>query len=298
MGADILVMGALHLDVIVNAPALPAPDETMMGKDVAYRFGGKGGNQAVSAARMGGKVAMIGVVGTDDFAQPLRAELARADVDMSMLATCDGASGMSVAIVQNDGSYGAVVVSGVNRQINAQQAKLDPPPKVVVLQNEIPVAENHALLARLPQDVTVIWNAAPALARDAVMIERADILVVNRLEAAMQAGLPHDLPDPEAALAQLATEGRAVIITLGADGYIAQARDGTRFGAKAHRVPVISTHGAGDAFVGALAAEIARGADLAAAAAFAQGAAALHVSTPLEGRANITSAQLRHAFGL
>jgi len=270
----------------------------MMGQDVAYRFGGKGGNQAVSAARMGGKVAMIGVVGTDDFALPLRAELARADVDMSMLATCDGASGMSVAIVQNDGSYGAVVVSGVNRQINAQQAKLDPPPKVVVLQNEIPVAENHALLARLPQDVTVIWNAAPALARDAVMVRRADILVVNRLEAAIQAGLPHDLPDPEAALSQLAREGRAVIITLGADGYIAQARDGTRFGAKAHRVPVISTHGAGDAFVGALAAEIARGADLAAAAAFAQGAAALHVSTPLEARADITPAQLRHAFGL
>ena len=263
MGADILVMGALHLDVIVNAPALPAPDETMMGKDVAYRFGGKGGNQAVSAARMGGKVAMIGVVGTDDFAQPLRAELARADVDMSMLATFDGASGMSVAIVQNDGSYGAVVVSGVNRQINAQQARLDPPPKVIVLQNEIPVSENHALLARLPQDVTVIWNAAPALARDAVMVRRADILVVNRLEAAMQAGLPHDLPDPEAALTQLAREGRAVIITLGADGYIAQARDGTRFGAQAHRVPVFSTHGAGDAFVGALAAEIARGADLA-----------------------------------
>lgn len=298
MGADIFVMGALHLDVIVYAPALPAPDETMMGHDVAYRFGGKGGNQAVAAARMGGKVAMIGVVGTDDFAQPLRAELARANVDMSMLATCEGASGMSVAIVQNDGSYGAVVVSGVNRHITAQQAQLDPPPKVVVLQNEVPVAENHALLARLPQDVTVIWNAAPALARDVVMVGRADILVVNRLEAAMQAGLPHDLPDPEAALTQLATEGRAVIITLGADGYIAQAQDGTRFGAKAHPVPVISTHGAGDAFVGAFAAEVARGANLAAAAAFAQGAAALHVSTPIEARADITPAQLRHAFGL
>ncbi|MFZ8959662.1 MAG: PfkB family carbohydrate kinase, partial [Paracoccaceae bacterium] len=88
------------------------------------------------------------------------------------------------------------------------------------------------------------------------------------------------------------------IITLGADGYIAQAPDGTRFGAKAHRVPVISTHGAGDAFVGALAAEIARGTDLAEAAAFAQGAAALHVSTPIEARPNITPVQLRHAFGL
>ena len=286
---EVLVMGALHLDVIVSAPALPRLDETMMGKGVEYRLGGKGGNQAVASTRMGSTAAMVGCVGTDGFADQICAELTRSGVNIQAVLTREGASGMSVAIVQEDGGYSAVVVSGVNLQTKADQAPLEQPPTVVVLQNEIPAHQNHALLARLQPQARVIWNAAPALARDTAMLARADLLVVNRLEAAMQSGLDESLPDPGKALDILRASGaKAVIITLGADGYIGSDVDGRVFRSEGHRVKVVSTHGAGDVFVGTLAAQLAQGESIAAGARFAQAAAALHVASETNARHGIT----------
>ena len=285
----VLVMGALHLDVIVSAPALPRLDETMMGKGVEYRLGGKGGNQAVASTRMGSIATMVGCVGTDGFADQIRAELTRSGVNIQAVLVREGASGMSVAIVQEDGSYGAVVVSGVNLQVDANQAPLERPPTVVVLQNEIPAHQNHALLARLQSQTRVIWNAAPALAHDAVMLARADLLVVNRLEAAMQSGLDESLPNPDKALDILHASGaKAAIITLGSEGYIGSDVDGRVFRSEGHRVKVVSTHGAGDVFVGALAAQLAQGESVAAGARFAQAAAALHVASETTVRHRIT----------
>ena len=94
----VLVLGALHWDVIVRAPALPRLDETLIGRDVRYAFGGKGGNQAVAAAQMGARVAMAGRVGTDAAGQAMRAVLDQAGVDHQQVSTDPGASGMSVAI--------------------------------------------------------------------------------------------------------------------------------------------------------------------------------------------------------
>lgn len=285
----VLVMGALHLDVIVSAPALPRLDETMMGKGVEYRLGGKGGNQAVASTRMGSVAAMVGCVGTDGFADQIRAELTRSGVNIQAVLVREGASGMSVAIIREDGSYGAVVVSGVNLQVSANQASLERPPTVVVLQNEIPAHQNHALLARLQSQTRVIWNAAPALARDAVMLARADLLVVNRLEAAMQSGLDESLPDPDKALNILRASGaKAAIITLGPEGYIGSDVDGSVFRSEGHRVKVVSTHGAGDVFVGTLAAQLAQGESVAAGARFGQAAAALHVASETNARHRIT----------
>lgn len=286
---EVLVMGALHLDVIVSAPALPRLDETMMGKSVEYRLGGKGGNQAAASTRMGSVAAMVGCVGTDGFADQICAELARSGVNIQAVLVRKGASGMSVAIVQEDGSYGAVVVSGVNLQTRADQASLERPPAVVVLQNEIPAHQNHALLARLQPQTRVIWNAAPALAHDTVMLERSDLLVVNRLEAAMQSGLNESLPDPNKALNILRASGaKSAIITLGSEGYIGSDVDGRVFRSEGHRVKVVSTHGAGDVFVGALAAQLAQGKSVAAGARFAQAAAALHVASETNARHEIT----------
>lgn len=286
---DVLVMGALHLDVIVSAPALPRLDETMMGKGVVYRLGGKGGNQAVASKRMGASAAMVGCVGTDGFAEQIRSELARSGVDTRSVLTREGASGMSVAIVGEDGGYGAVVVSGVNRLISASQASLEPPPAVVILQNEIPAEQNHALLARLRPQTLVIWNAAPASGLDKAVLDRTDILVVNRLEAAMQCGLDESLPDPCKALEILRASGaKAAIITLGAEGFIGTDADGRTFGSAGHRVEPVSTHGAGDAFVGALAARLARGEVVADGSSFAQAAAALHVACETDARQGIS----------
>ncbi|MDH3264281.1 MAG: PfkB family carbohydrate kinase, partial [Paracoccaceae bacterium] len=111
---SVWVVGSLHLDVIVEAPRLPRLDETLVGQGVSYRLGGKGGNQAVAAARMGAEVAMAGAVGSDAFAETLLAELDRAGVDRAGVARLPGASGMSVAILDATGGYGAVIVSAAN----------------------------------------------------------------------------------------------------------------------------------------------------------------------------------------
>ena len=232
---------------------------------------------------------MVGCVGIDGFANQICAELTRSGVNTQAVLVREGASGMSIAIVQEDGSYGAVVVSGVNLQTRADQVSLERMPAVVVLQNEIPAHQNHALLARLQPQTRVIWNAAPALTRDTVMLAHSDLLVVNRLEAAMQSGLDESLPDPGKTLDILRASGaKAVIITLGAEGYIGSDVDGRVFRSEGHRVTVVSTHGAGDVFVGALAAQLAQGESVTAGARFAQAAAALHVANETNARHGIT----------
>ncbi len=153
--------------------------------------GGKGGNQAVAAARMGARVAMAGRVGRDRFGGMILAALDEAGVERSGVLEMDGASGMSVAIVDARGDYGAVIVSGVNREIGDVAV---PSAKVVVLQNEVPEAVNLAV-AEAAGDARVVLNAAPAREVDARLMARVDVLVVNRGEAAALAGVA----DPEAA---------------------------------------------------------------------------------------------------
>jgi ribokinase len=119
---DVIVCGSLHLDIVVKAPALPRIDETAVGSEWRKIFGGKGGNQAMQAARAGARTAMIGCVGKDDFGEMLLAHLKSGGVDISHVAV-DGvrASGMSVAILQDNGEYGAVIVSGSNLEIDPQE---------------------------------------------------------------------------------------------------------------------------------------------------------------------------------
>ncbi len=285
MAPDILVVGALHLDVVVDAPHLPSLDETVVGHAVAYRFGGKGGNQAVAAARMGARVAMAGRVGPDRFGAMILAALDDAGVDRTRVREVAGPSGMSVAIVDAAGDYGAVIVSGVNRQIGAEPVPAGT--RVVLLQNEVPEAVNLGMI-EAAGGWRVILNAAPARDMPPALLARVDVLVVNRVEAAALAGTD----DPEAAAARLQGQGPAtVIVTLGADGLVAATGEGI-LRRPAPRVRVVSTHGAGDAFCGALAAALARDADLAAALRFAQGAAALTVATHPDDRATLTRARV------
>ena len=110
--AQVLVAGALHYDVIVDAPRMPALDETLPGTAVTYAFGGKGGNQAVAAARHGARTAFVGKVGDDGAGRFLTAVLDAAGIDRAQVATDpDHASGMSVAIVTETGDYGAVILA-------------------------------------------------------------------------------------------------------------------------------------------------------------------------------------------
>jgi ribokinase len=289
------VVGSLHLDVIVEAPRLPRLDETLVGQRVSYRFGGKGGNQAVAAARMGASVSMAGAVGSDAFAETLLAELDRAGVDRTRVVRLAGASGMSVAILDAAGSYGAVIVSAANLAVEGGGA-VPPGTTHLLLQNEIPEAANLAAArAARAAGAGVILNAAPARPVAADLLALTDLLVVNRVEAAQLTGQPEDAPEA-AALVLRACGPAQVIVTLGAKGLHARSRSAA-LDLPAPRVNARSSHGAGDAFLGALAARLDAGAALEPSLRFAQAAAALHVSTPPEGRAGIGPEQVRALVG-
>jgi len=262
---SILVVGSLHLDVVLDAPHLPALDETVTGKGVNYVFGGKGGNQALAASRMGSDVHFAGRVGRDGFGDILRNRLKASALDILQLQQDEGPSGMSAAIVNTDGDYGAVIVSAANLNIEASAVSIPDGCTLVVLQNEIPEAVNLAVAEKAKSAGAQVWlNAAPARQLNEALIASVDLLIVNRVESAFYQDM---------------TASVEVLTTLGSDGvsYRGDTYDG-------HKVSVISTHGAGDVFVGALAAEVDKGGSIANGIPFAQGAAALHVSSELPVR--------------
>ena len=286
------VLGALHLDVIVSAPRLPRLDETLPGRAVRYAFGGKGGNQAVAAGRMEATVSMAGAVGTDDFAATLLAGLDAAGIDCSRVVRRPGASGMSVAIEDEAGGYGAVIVSAANLEVTGEGA---PPPGTtqLLLQNEVPEAANLAAAeAARAAGARVVLNAAPARPVAEALLALTGLLVVNRIEAAQLTGLPDDAHEA-AALALIDREPEAVVVTLGAAGLHWRSRGAAGVTLPAPRVAAVSTHGAGDAFLGALAARLDGGDTIEGALGFAQAAAALHVATPPERRAALGAADVR-----
>ncbi len=283
--------------MIVEAPGLPRADQTLAGQSVRYAFGGKGGNQAAAAARAGAEVHMAGAVGSDDAAMLLRNALDEAGVRRSGVQTHPGPSGMSVAISLPDGSYGAVIVSGANLLLRPDAVQFPRDCAALLLQSEIAEAANLALARRARADgVRVVLNAAPARQVTADLLALTDLLVVNRGEAADLLHRPESSLDASRAAADLAQLGpAAVIVTLGGDGLVVH-QDGRAEGYAARRVDVISTHGAGDAFIGALAAAWAGGATLCEAAAFGQAAAGLHVSTAPHARHAIDAAMIRAAL--
>ena len=288
MSGGVVVVGSLHLDVVVTAPRLPAPDETLMGEAVTLVCGGKGGNQAVAASRHGAPTTMLGRVGGDVFAASLVDNLREACVDTSLVQRDeDSMSGLSAAIVGADGEYGAVVVSAANRALNPNGFTFPEGARVVVLQNEVPEAVNRAVAVEARRSgATVVLNAAPMRPIAPEMLELVDILIVNRIEA--EALLAAPIQDLEDAL-EAATRGPGgfdgeVIITLGSDGLVHRDREGTVEHHAVSPVPVVSTHGAGDVFVGALCARMAASAAMEDAIDYAQAVAARFVSTPLEER--------------
>ncbi len=289
MSFDVIVCGSLHLDIVMKAPALPRIDETMVGHSWQHICGGKGGNQAVQAALADAKTAMIGRIGADEFGTTLSENLKRSKIDISNVSV-DSAkgSGMSVAILQDDGDYGAVIVSGANTThdpaaISKQWSGLAGA-KVLILQNEIPEAVNLAAAKAARGDgAKTIFNAAPARAITSNLLDYVDVLVVNRIEAEALSGHPvNDFASARAALPKLSGQSRCVVITLGGEGLVVAPAQAEAVDIPSFKVKVTSTHGAGDCFVGTLAAELARGALLVAACHAANVRAAEFVSRPQE----------------
>lgn len=280
----VLTVGSLHYDIMVQADHLPRKDETAVGSRWYPKFGGKGGNQAVAVARAGANSRMFGALGDDDFGRFMRAALQAAGVDHRHVATlADVGSGMSVAILDAQGDYAATIVSGANLKtdpVALSDAALWQDVGLLILQNEVSEALNiAAATAARARGIRTVLNAAPARALPPELVSNIDILVVNAVEAEMMGADPvcclHSAAD---AAKGLAARFEAVIVTAGAKGLAAVGPDDEAFTLPAEKVQVISSHGAGDAFIGALSAALVQGKSLSEAAKAASYAAALHVS--------------------
>ena len=288
---DVIVCGSLHLDIMVHGPHLPHLDETVVGTAWGRACGGKGGNQAVQAARQGARTAFIGRIGDDEFGTRLTANLAAAGVDHSCVSVDAAAgSGMSVAIVDANGDYGAVIVSGANLAIDpgtvgANWNRLGGA-RVLVLQNEISHAVNVAAAqAARAAGAKVVFNAAPARPSGDDLLELVDVLVVNRVEAEMLSGFPvSDRASARTALGPLSATARAVVVTLGSGGLVVIAEDQVPVEIEARPVTVVSSHGAGDCFLGAFASRLAAGDAVPEACRFANEVAGAFVSANRDGR--------------
>ncbi|MEP0521117.1 MAG: ribokinase [Hyphomicrobiales bacterium] len=280
----VVVIGSLHYDIVVAAPDRPRKGETVIGSRWHPKFGGKGGNQAVAAARAGSEVRFVGAVGDDDFSNFLLEELKLANINSNYISkSTKSGSGMSVAILDEEGDYGAVIVSGANAEIDTAclaNAALWKNAKVLVLQNEVPTAVNLAAArAAKMHGLQVCLNAAPSRALPQELLNSIDILVVNAIEAEDLCGLPvASLKDAEKAASKLIDLVPTVIVTAGGDGVTIASAGGEFSSLAALPVDVVSTLGAGDMFVGTLCASLAAGNDSSSALSAANRAAAHHVS--------------------
>ena len=222
----VLTVGSLHYDIMVEADHLPQKDETAVGSRWYPKFGGKGGNQAVSAAKAGATSRMVGAVGDDDFGRFLRENLTAAHVDDRFIATVPGGSGMSVAIQDADGDYAATIVSGANLLISPD-VLADPAVwanvGVLVLQNEIPEAINRAAaLQARALGIKTLLNAAPCRDLGPDFRRLVDILVVNAVEAEMMGTAKvSSLHGAAEAAKKLADQFETVIVTAGGEGLAA-----------------------------------------------------------------------------
>ncbi|MCQ2005974.1 ribokinase [Rhizobium sp. NRK18] len=263
----VVVFGSLHYDIIVKGPGRPRKGETVTGTSWHPACGGKGGNQAVAAVRQGVASAMIGAVADDAFGHALLDHLDRHGVDRSHVRVLVGeGSGMSVAIFDAEGDYGAVIVSGSNLKLGEDDVEaasaLFAADNILVLQNEVPDGANVlAAKAMKKAGGRVVLNAAPARALSPELAALVDILVVNALEAQAIAGGPDigTLDETLASARVLAGSFPVAVVTAGGSGVAFASREGLSGTVPPIEVEVVSTHGAGDEFIGVMTARLLQG---------------------------------------
>ncbi len=279
--SDLLVCGSLNLDLVSQVPHLPQPGETLAATALARLPGGKGLNQAVAAARQGATVAMLGAVGADSEGQMLRAILEAEQIVHRGVATLDHLTGLALINVAAHGENAIVIHGGANRALSASLVRAAmQPARVYLAQLEVPLDALHEFFGTAPQQGSLrILNAAPATGDAIALLTQIDRLIVNEIELQQLANQHTEhtdtlLGEDCAPLARrlLTNSLRTVIVTLGAQGArVIDADHDTPIAAPS--VSVIDTTGAGDCFCGVVAAALAEGDPLIAAAKRAVNAA-------------------------
>ncbi|MBX8493860.1 ribokinase [Pseudomonas cichorii] len=286
MQAKIVIVGSLNMDLVIRAQRLPRPGETLAGETFMTVPGGKGANQAVAAARLGGSVAMIGCVGEDAYGEQLRGALLAEGIDCRAVTSVSGVSTGIASIVVDDNSQNAIIiVAGGNGQLTPSLIgvfdTLLAAAEVVICQLEVPMETVHHTLSRARElGKTVILNPAPAAAPlPPEWYGLIDYLIPNESEAQALTGIVVDSPvsAQEAAKALLAAGARNVIITLGEQGSLLANAQGFEH-VPAQPVKAVDTTAAGDTFVGGFASALSQGKSESEAIRFAQVAAALSVT--------------------
>lgn len=281
--SDVVVLGSINLDLTSYLDRWPEIGETVTAASTALGLGGKGANQAVAVARLGGSVAMLGAVGRDSFGADVSARLRGEGVDLSLREVEGETTGMAFIDVGPDGGNIIRLSTGSNAHLTAEfveaHAAVLTGAKVLLLQNEVPLAASlrAAQIARAAGAMVVMDPApAPVPFWPREVLEAFDVITPNAQEAHLILGdLPQTLDQAEAAARALCDLGpRGAIVTMGGDG-VAWCLHGDSGQRPAPRVAAIDTVAAGDCFNGAFASAIARGMAVAEAIRFAGAAGAL-----------------------
>lgn len=247
----IAIAGSLNLDIVAHVPTIPLPGETVVGSRLSQHLGGKGGNQAVAAARLGAPVVFFGAVGDDAVADTLIAGLADEGIDVAGVRRVAGPSGHALVNVNDHGDNAISVLPGANDALAPPPSPFPEGVRWLLLQLEVPMPTVLAW-ARAAQaaGVRVMLNAAPAAALPPTLLQAVDTLVVNEIEMTRLTG-----GDVE----QAASLGpRCVVMTLAARGSVAWT-EGRRVVQDGHDIWAVDSTGAGDTFAGALAAGLWQG---------------------------------------
>jgi ribokinase len=280
----VFVAGSINMDVVATAGRHPKVGETVAGHAVHYFPGGKGANQAVAAAKLGASAALIGRFGTDAFGQQLRAFLAAQGVDLTLVQDTANIHTGTAIITVADADNTIVVVPGANACVSAEDvaAPILASGDVAVSQFEIPLPTIETFFKRArAAGATTILNPAPAIACGPELLALVDVLILNETELGFFANIElRDSDEParfvEAARLLQMSANPIICVTLGKRGVLALV------GGEASMIPgrtvkAVDTTGAGDCFVGALAAQLAGGAVIRDALAYANAAASISV---------------------
>jgi ribokinase len=295
----VYVAGSINMDVIATAARYPKMGETVPGREIFFSPGGKGANQAVSAAKLGAPTTLIGCLGEDAFGRELSSFLSSQGIDLTNVRySMETHTGTAViTVVESDNAI--VVIPGTNALVNgtdvARPALVEG--DVLVSQFEIPASTVYAFFSRAGSiGATTILNLAPAIDFDRSLLHLVDIVVLNETELGFMTRRSLHESDPESFFIEAARtlqmrDGQTVCVTLGRRGAVALNSDGV-IAIPGRAVQPVDTTGAGDCFVGALAAQIAAGAPIRAALEYANIAASLCVQRMGAGPSMPTAAEV------